>query len=159
MPVAAVATAATPPPSTPAAVAPAPKPANTTAPSAQTLAQLHVESTSVEAAPAASVTRARPAAAPATATAAAGSAPVLTRRVEPAYPPEAKRARRQGWVDVTFTVQADGSVAGATVADSEPRYVFDRAALSAVSHWQFSPGMQDGKPVAAQLRQRIEFRL
>ena len=32
------------------------------------------------------------------------SLPVLTHRVEPAYPPDAKRTRRQGWVDVTFTV-------------------------------------------------------
>lgn len=149
-------------PATPAApVAAPPKPVNTPASSSQALAQLHVESTSVEAAPAASVTRAKPAAAaPVTAAmAAGGSAPVLTRRVEPAYPPEAKRARRQGWVDVAFTVQPDGSVAATTVLDSEPRYVFDRAALSAVSHWQFNPGMQDGKPVAASLRQRIEFRL
>ena len=86
-------------------------------------------------------------------------APALTRRVEPVYPTEARRARRQGWVDVAFTVQADGTVAGATVTDAEPRYVFDRAALSAVTRWQFTPGTQDGKPVSAQLRQRIEFRL
>lgn len=56
-------------------------------------------------------------------------------------------------------VQPDGSVTSASVTDADPKYVFDRAALSAVSRWQFSPGMQDGKPVAAQVRQRIEFRL
>lgn len=85
--------------------------------------------------------------------------PMLAHRVEPVYPPEAKRTRRQGWVDVTFTVQPDGSVSGLSVADADPRYVFDRAALAAVSRWQFNPGLQDGKPVAAQVRQRIEFRL
>jgi protein TonB len=45
------------------------------------------------------------------------------------------------------------------VADADPKYVFDRAALAAVARWQFNPGLQDGKPVAAQVRQRIEFRL
>lgn len=126
-------------------------------PNESPLSKLHVESTPVEAAP-------RPAAKPRAATAApvdvtAGASPVLTHRVEPAYPAEARRARRQGWVDVVFTVQPDGSVSGASVADADPKYVFDRAALAAVSRWQFAPSTQEGKPVAAQVRQRIEFRL
>lgn len=143
------------PPPVPAPVTVTAKPTNAPASSAQTMASLHVPSTPVEAAPASAV-HVRP---PAIADATGGSAPVLTHRVEPAYPPDAKRTRRQGWVDVTFMVQPDGSVTSASVTDADPKYVFDRAALSAVSRWQFSPGMQDGKPVAAQVRQRIEFRL
>jgi periplasmic protein TonB len=139
------------------AQAPAAKPANSLTPAEQALSQLQVESTRVEAAPRAVAKSRAPAAAVVDANGA--SAPVLTHRVEPAYPPDAKRTRRQGWVDVSFTVQADGSVSAASVTDSEPRYVFDRAALSAVSRWQFVPGTQDGKPVALQMRQRIEFRL
>lgn len=147
------------PSATPVTVtAAAPKPANALTPAEQALAQLQVESTKVEAAPK-SATRVKAAAPAAVADANGNSAPVLTHRVEPAYPPDAKRTRRQGWVDVIFTVQADGSVAGATVADSEPRYVFDRAALNAVSRWQFTPGTQGGQAVASQMRQRIEFRL
>ncbi|PXV56994.1 protein TonB [Dyella jiangningensis] len=142
-------------PAAPAMVTAQAKPANVPAPSTPSALPLHVPSTPVEAAPASAV-HARPVAA---ADATGAAVPVLTHRVEPAYPPEAKRTRRQGWVDVTFTVQPDGSVSGASVADAEPKYVFDRAALAAVSRWQFSPGMQDGKPVAAQVRQRIEFRL
>ncbi|QNK03381.1 energy transducer TonB [Dyella telluris] len=139
---------------------PAAKPANALTPAQQAVAQLHVESTTVEAAPASAVRPRASSATPATvAGAGGGSTPVLVHRVEPAYPPEAKRTRRQGWVDVAFTVQPDGSVIGATVSDADPKYVFDRAALSAVSRWQFSPGMQDGKPVAAPMHQRIEFRL
>lgn len=142
-------------PAAPTVVTAQAKPANVPTPSVPSALALHVPSTPVEAAPASAV-HARPAA---TADATGAAVPVLTHRVEPAYPPEAKRTRRQGWVDVTFTVQPDGSVSGASVADAEPKYVFDRAALAAVSRWQFSPGMQDGKPVAAQVRQRIEFRL
>jgi protein TonB len=145
-----------PPPSVP--VAPA-KPANTMTASELAIAQLHVESTQVEAAPKAAVRARTPAPVAAVADANGTSTPVLTHRVEPAYPPDAKRTRRQGWVDVTFTVEPDGSVIGATVADADPKYVFDRAAINAVSRWQFTPGTQDGKPVALQMRQRIEFRL
>jgi protein TonB len=148
----------------PSSVPSAPLPASTAKPDAaptaseRALAQLHVESTSIEAAPKASVRPRAPAVA-ATADAQGAIAPALTHRVEPVYPPDARRSRRQGWVDVTFTVQPDGSVVSASVSDADPKFVFDRAALSAVTHWQFTPGMQDGKPVASRLRQRIEFHL
>jgi protein TonB len=161
----------TPPPSV--AVAPAPvaaampppvapaKPSNAMTPGERAIAQLNVESTTVEAAPKSAMRPRAPAPSPTAVVADAhgASVPVLTHRVEPAYPPDAKRTRRQGWVDVTFTVEPDGTVIGATVADADPKYVFDRAALGAVSRWQFTPGTQDGKPVASQMRQRIEFRL
>lgn len=128
-----------------------------TTPGEQATTPQHVASTPVDAA---SRNVVRPPIPPGTpADAAASAPPMLTRRIEPAYPAEARRTRRQGWVDVTFTVQPDGSVTGAAVADADPKYVFDRAALTAVSRWQFSPGMRDGKAVASQVRQRIEFRL
>lgn len=146
--------AAAPAPTAPPA--PEPRHAPSLTPGEQAISQLHVESTPVEAAPR-NTARPRPPAAVADASGAA--APVLTRRVEPAYPAEARRTRRQGWVDVTFIVQPDGSVTGAAVADADPKYVFDRAALAAVARWQFSPGMRDGKAVASPVRQRIEFRL
>ncbi|WP_130620790.1 energy transducer TonB [Dyella amyloliquefaciens] len=138
----------------PAPTPPAPKPSTALTPAEQAIARLQVESTTVEAAPRSTV-RARPVSTDAN----GNAAPVLTKRVEPVYPAEARRTRRQGWVDVVFTVQTDGSVTGASVADADPRYVFDRAALVAVSRWQFTPGAQDGKTVVSQVRQRIEFRL
>lgn len=104
------------------------------------------------------VARPAPAAAPAT-EAVAVTAPVLTRRIEPYYPSDARRTRRQGWVDVRFVVGADGSVSRASVIDADPKNVFDRAALSAVERWQFTPGTRNGAPASAELRQRIEFRL
>ncbi len=154
-PAVANATAPTPAPAAAPVIVPATKPAPSSI--EQTLAHLHVESTEVKAAPRAAVQRAPVVAAVPDANGAA--APVLARRVEPTYPSDARRMRRQGWVDVIFTVQPDGSVVNASVADADPKYVFDRAALTAVARWQFSPGLQDGKPVAQQVRQRIEFRL
>ncbi|MGO4701884.1 energy transducer TonB [Dyella sp. 2RAB6] len=98
-------------------------------------------------------------AAPAAVAVAASSSPVLKRRVEPYYPDDARRTRRQGWVDVRFTVEADGSVSHAGVIGAEPRNVFDRSALTAVERWQFTPGTRDGAAVPMEMRQRIEFHL
>lgn len=155
-----VAAAVPPPAASPSIPVASTKPAaNTMTPSELAIAQLHVESTQVEAAPKAAARARTPAPAAVVADANGATMPVLTHRVEPAYPPDAKRTRRQGWVDVTFTVEPDGSVIGASVADADPKYVFDRAAISAVSRWQFTPATQDGRPVALQMRQRIEFRL
>ncbi|NKJ22510.1 energy transducer TonB [Dyella sp. SG609] len=98
-------------------------------------------------------------AAPAPAAVAASTSPVLKRRVEPYYPDDARRTRRQGWVDVRFTVEADGSVSHAGVIGAEPRNVFDRSALTAVERWQFTPGTRDGNAVPMEVRQRIDFHL
>ncbi|WP_266180120.1 energy transducer TonB [Dyella humicola] len=156
--VAPVASMATVPPTPPPPPSSLNKTANAPTPSEQAFARLHVESTPIEAAPRAAV-RPRAPAVVAVADAQGAMAPALAHRVEPVYPPDARRERRQGWVDVTFIVQPDGSVAAASVADADPKYVFDRAALSAVTRWTFTPATQDGTPVASEVRQRIEFRL
>lgn len=83
----------------------------------------------------------------------------LLKSVPPSYPPEAFRSRREGWVEVQFTITADGKVADAKVARSEPGRMFDQAALESVRRWTFKPRMVDGKPVAEQATRRIEFKL
>jgi len=77
----------------------------------------------------------------------------------PSYPPAAVRNRQDGWVEVEFTVGADGSVQNAHVTASEPARVFDREAVSAVQRAKFSPKMENGQAVASTLRRRIEFKL
>lgn len=57
----------------------------------------------------------------------------------PEYPRSAFRAGTSGEVQVEFTVGVNGSVSGARVINSEPRRVFDRAALEAVERWRFQP--------------------
>lgn len=87
------------------------------------------------------------------------TAPVLRRRVEPYYPQAARRSRREGWVEVEFTVQPDGHVDAVKVLQSKPGSVFDLAATTAVQRWVFAPATRNGKPVAVSLRQRLDFRL
>lgn len=138
------------PASTPAPAAPvvasnpaAPPPASHPAPAAAT-----------ETTPPPAAHPAAPVAAPV-----ASTSPVIKRRVEPYYPDDARRTRRQGWVDVRFTVEADGSVSHAGVVNADPRNVFDRSALTAVERWQFTPGTRDGAAVPMEVRQRIDFHL
>ena len=77
----------------------------------------------------------------------------------PNYPPIAARNHQDGWVEVEFTVGADGTVSNAKVTRSEPGRVFDREAVSAIQRAKFEPRLEKGKPVTSTLRRRIEFKL
>lgn len=59
--------------------------------------------------------------------------------VPPEYPREAWRRGLEGWVDVELTIGADGRVVDARVVSSQPRGIFERAALRAVVQWVFDP--------------------
>jgi periplasmic protein TonB len=83
----------------------------------------------------------------------------LVRAVQPDYPPDAYRSRAQGWVEVEFTVSADGTVSNAQVVNAEPTRIFNSAAINAVKRWTFKPKMENGKAVEEQMRRRIEFKL
>ncbi|MCQ4167237.1 energy transducer TonB [Tahibacter harae] len=84
---------------------------------------------------------------------------VLVKSVPPQYPNAALRRRQEGWVQVEFTVAADGSVANARVLDADPPRTFDRAALDAVQRWTFNPALRNGAAVEATVRRRIEFKM
>lgn len=78
--------------------------------------------------------------------------------VPPDYPAAAARKRTEGWVEVEFTVTADGTVENATVVASEPARIFDRSAIAAIQKTKFSPRLVNGVPVDSTLRRRIEFK-
>ncbi len=81
------------------------------------------------------------------------------RVTQPVYPRQAAQRREEGWVEVEFTVGADGGISGAHVVDSQPARIFDRAALDSVQRWTFNPAMRDGQAVSSTLRRRIEFKM
>ncbi|MGD9584028.1 MAG: energy transducer TonB [Lysobacterales bacterium] len=83
---------------------------------------------------------------------------VLVRQVQPAFPALALRRRLSGWVEVRFTVGADGKVGQVTVTQSEPQRLFDREATRAVQQWVFEPALRNGVPVSSTVSRRIEFR-
>lgn len=79
--------------------------------------------------------------------------------IRPRYPSAALRNNQEGWVDVQYTVNADGSVGNVSVVSAEPRHVFDSAAIDALRRAKFSPAMRDGAAIASQQQKRIEFKL
>lgn len=79
--------------------------------------------------------------------------------VAPAYPKEAARNREEGWVEVEFTVTADGAVENARVTASNPARKFDREAVRSIERSTFTPRLENGVPVSATVRRRIEFKL
>ena len=79
--------------------------------------------------------------------------------IRPRYPATALRNNQEGWVDVQYTVNVDGSVSNITVVSAEPRHVFDNAAIDALRRAKFSPAMRDGAAIASQQQKRIEFKL
>jgi len=80
-------------------------------------------------------------------------------RIEPQYPREALMDGISGWVDIEFTIEADGSVSDPKVINSNPRRLFDRNAVRAIYKWKFKPRIVDGKPVARRATQRLEFNI
>lgn len=79
--------------------------------------------------------------------------------VPPDYPKMAARNREEGWVEVEFTVTADGQVQNASVTASNPPRTFDREAVRSIERTKFSPRLENGVPVNSTVRRRIEFTL
>jgi len=83
----------------------------------------------------------------------------LVKSAAPQYPAEAVRAKKDGWVQVEFTVDANGQVTDAKVANADPPRLFNTAALDAVRRWTFKPRMENGKAIEEHMSRRIEFKL
>ncbi len=81
-------------------------------------------------------------------------------RPHPEYPERALRFRREGVVELEFTIAIDGSVTDIRVVLSEPEGVFDRAAKKALSKWRYAPQLVNAVPSARTgVRVRIFFKL
>ena len=80
-------------------------------------------------------------------------------RIEPQFPREALIEGISGWVEIEFTIEADGSVSDPKITGSQPRRMFDRNAIRAIYKWKFKPRIVDGKPVPRRATQRLEFNL
>jgi protein TonB len=98
--------------------------------------------------------------------AAAGAVPVVAEKnltrlntLEIAYPYRAQAANVEGWVEIGFTVNADGSVGNVAVLNASPPRTFEQAALKAVSKLRYQPVLQDGKAAAVTSQIRVVFRV
>lgn len=86
------------------------------------------------------------------------AAPVV--RMEPKYPVDAARNGIQGWVELSFSIDALGQVQDVKVTNSEPRRVFDQAAMQALKRWKYRPKVVEGKAIVQTgLAVRLDFNL
>jgi TonB family protein len=84
--------------------------------------------------------------------------PRMTSALRPDYPREALAKGISGWVEVQFTVLANGRADQPLVTAAEPANVFNSAAISAVKRASFEPGRSDaGQAVPVQTKLRIRF--
>ena len=85
--------------------------------------------------------------------------PKLLKKVNPAYPPEARRARLEGIVLVEGTIDTSGHVKSAKAIRGEPMGLTE-AAIAAVSQWEYEPARDsDGRPVEVVFTVTIRFAL
>jgi protein TonB len=83
----------------------------------------------------------------------AGAAEKPVKGDPPEYPREAERAGySEGRLKVKLSVGASGEVNRVEVVEANPRRVFDRATVRALSEWKYAPG------AARTIELELEFR-
>jgi TonB family protein len=85
------------------------------------------------------------------------SAMTRTRYVSPQFPLAARQRGIEGWVDLQFVVNTDGSVGDLTIVGAQPVGIFEQAALDAVRNWHYQPVMRAGQAVSQRARVRLRF--
>jgi protein TonB len=83
----------------------------------------------------------------------------LVKSVAAVYPRKAEKAGTEGWVDLDFTVAADGTVHDIEVRNAQPAGVFDSAAVDALAQWRYQPPLRNGVPSAQRAKIRVRFAL
>lgn len=83
----------------------------------------------------------------------------LTRinKLEVTYPPRAMQDNVEGWVELGYTVAANGSVTNVKIISAQPANTFDAAATRAVGRLRYKPPLKDGKPISVGTMVRIVF--
>ncbi|HXQ98647.1 MAG TPA: TonB family protein [Candidatus Limnocylindrales bacterium] len=81
---------------------------------------------------------------------------LLTHRVDPDYPLEARQAKLQGVIELDVVVDRDGSVVDVRALNGPE--VLGQAAMDALRWWRFEPYRIDGKPVVVQTTVAVEFK-
>ena len=80
-------------------------------------------------------------------------------KLPPQYPHHAAVREQEGFVRLLVVVIEDGTVGDIQVLESQPRRVFDKAAISAVRRWRYQPVVRNGRPVRVKVTLTIDFEL
>ncbi|SFC29545.1 energy transducer TonB [Pseudoalteromonas denitrificans] len=81
-------------------------------------------------------------------------------RIEPKYPVQAARDGKEGWVQLSFTINEVGGVEDVKVINAEPKRIFDREAKRALRKWKYKPKVVDGKAMKQPgLQVQLDFKI
>jgi periplasmic protein TonB len=81
-------------------------------------------------------------------------------RVEPKYPTRAVKQGAEGFVVLSFTIDAQGRPTDIEILDAKPRRLFEREAIRALRKWKYQAKVIDGKAISQQGQTvRLEFKL
>jgi TonB family protein len=86
------------------------------------------------------------------------TAPVPLFKVDPEYSEEARNAKLEGDVALSFVVETDGKVSGVQIVKPLGSDL-NVQAIASVLQWRFQPAMKDAKPVRARVQTAVSFRL
>jgi len=86
------------------------------------------------------------------------SAPVATKKVDPAYPAELMRDRVEGTVVLYAIIRADGNVDSIRVLDTADARL-NPVAMLALSRWHFRPGTKQGVAVDIETVVQVPFKI
>ena len=81
---------------------------------------------------------------------------LLVHRVEPVYPPQARKENLQGIIALDIVVGRDGSVIAIHPLNGPD--LLARAAMDALRWWKFEPYRINGEPVVVESRVAVEFK-
>jgi periplasmic protein TonB len=82
---------------------------------------------------------------------------LLTKRIQPAYPPLARQARIQGQVVLQAEISKDGSIQNLRLISGHP--MLAPAAIEAVKQWKYKPYYLNGEPVEVETQITVNFSL
>lgn len=80
-------------------------------------------------------------------------------RVNPKYPTNKARFRKDGKVVMEFEVDESGFVKNPQVLSSEGGVAFEKSAVEALAQWRYAPKFEHGKAVAATSKVQLDFKV
>jgi TonB family protein len=84
---------------------------------------------------------------------------IFSKRIEPIYPSEAKRAGKEGKVVLEATIDEDGKVKDITVKEDTVGFGCARAAIQALKASRFNPAKRGGESVAQRITIPYTFKI
>lgn len=81
----------------------------------------------------------------------------IVHRVEPVYPPEARRAHTQGDVILQATIGKDGRVHDVKAISGPPELI--EASIGAIQQWRYRPYLLQGNPVEVETTIKVQFHM